>query len=116
MIDVQNLATCPNRQYSYTIATMPANAQSVQWTAPAGATIVSGQGTTSIVVSYPCTAVNGNVTATAVNNCGNSVVRFTAVKLPACPPVEPPPPFAGNNNPLFKGNVAAAAEVMNVNV
>jgi len=110
---VQNLAACPNRQYSYTIATMPANAQSVQWTAPAGATIVSGQGTNSIVVSYPGTAVNGNVTATAVNNCGSSVVRFIAVKLPACPP---PPPFAGNNNPLFKGNVAAAAEVMNVNV
>ncbi len=115
LIDVQNTATCPNRLYTYTIATYPVNASDLVWTAPAGATIVSGQGTTSITVSYPGTAVNGTVTVQAVNNCGVSVTRVVTVKLPACP-VEPPPPFAATNNPTVKGNVEVVAEPMNVNV
>jgi hypothetical protein len=89
VIDVIQVQPCPNRQYSYTVASMPANAQNIQWTAPTGATIVSGQGSTSIVVSYPNTAFEGNVTAIAYNNCGNSVTRYSPVKLPACPPELP---------------------------
>ncbi len=84
VIDVVNINTCPNREFTYTIASMPANATSVIWTAPG--TIVSGQGTTSIRVSYPATTVNGTVTATAVNNCASSVTRSVVVKLPNCPP------------------------------
>ncbi|MEI2748106.1 MAG: hypothetical protein V9E88_05040 [Ferruginibacter sp.] len=58
-IDVINTQVCPNRQYTYTLAAMPSNATSILWTVPVGATLVSGQGTTSITVSYPATAVNG---------------------------------------------------------
>lgn len=98
VIDVIQQQACSNRIYSYTIATMPANASSVQWTVPttSGAQIISGQGTTSILVSYPSTAINGFVTATAQNNCGVSVTRQSIVKLPFCAPefvtkgIEPP--------------------------
>ncbi|MEI2749695.1 MAG: T9SS type A sorting domain-containing protein [Ferruginibacter sp.] len=52
-----------------------------------GATLLSGQGTISIAVSYPSTIVAGNITAQASNNCGVSSVRSTRIKLPACAPV-----------------------------
>lgn len=82
IIDVINVVNCPNREYTYTLSSMPSNATSVQWTAPGQ--IISGQGTSSIRVLYPSTSVIGNVTATAVSNCGTSGTRTVAVKLPAC--------------------------------
>jgi hypothetical protein len=108
VIDVINTQTCPNREFTYTIAAMPANATSVLWTVPSGATLVSGQGSTSITVQYPGTAVDGFVTAQGVNNCGVSVIRSVTVKLAACPP---PAPFT-------KGvtEVTAPAETMEVKV
>ncbi|MBL0340659.1 MAG: T9SS type A sorting domain-containing protein [Bacteroidetes bacterium] len=39
------------------------------WTVPSGSTIVSGQGTNAIVVTFGATA--GNVAVTAKNTCGN---------------------------------------------
>ncbi len=121
IIDVIQLQPCPDRVYSYTLAAMPANATLVLWTAPVGGTIESGQGTTSITVSYLGTAINGNVTAQGINNCGASSVRQSLVKLPACPPVEPPPPpFSGGGNDdgiQIKGNVQpVVAESMEVKV
>jgi hypothetical protein len=89
---------------------MPANASSVQWTWPAAATYVSGQGTTSLILSYPATTVNGNVTAQAVNNCGVSTTRLATVKLPACAPER----NAGGSYLYTKG--AAATETLDVNV
>jgi hypothetical protein len=90
-IDVINLSACPNRSYSYTVSGLPSNATSLQWTVPAGGTIVSGQGTNSIVVNYGSGVVNGNVSVVAVNNCGSSLPRNSNVKLSACPSG-----FAGN--------------------
>lgn len=79
------LTACPNRQYSYSIASLPANANSARWTVPAGATIVSGQGTTSIVVNYPATAIASAVSVVGVNNCGDgSSIRTININLPAC--------------------------------
>jgi hypothetical protein len=83
-IDVINVSTCPNRVYSYTIAGLPSNATSVVWNIPAGATLVSGQGTTSITVAYPSTAVVGSVIVQALNNCSLSSPRESKVKLGAC--------------------------------
>jgi hypothetical protein len=88
-IDVVQTGSCPSRQFTYSIAGLPANATSIQWTFPVQATLVSGQGTTSITVTYPATVVEGVVTATALSNCGSSVARQTPVKLPACPPALP---------------------------
>ncbi|MBC7534934.1 MAG: T9SS type A sorting domain-containing protein, partial [Ferruginibacter sp.] len=78
----------------YSVSLLPSNATSIQWTVPAAALSFTGQGTTSISVSYPATAVSGNVTATAVSNCGSSTTRVTMVSLPACEVAPPPPPFA----------------------
>ena len=96
----------------FTISTTPANATSVQWTVPVGATLVSGQGTNSITVSYPGTAVNSNVTAQSFNNCGSSTIRATSVHLPTC--VE-----EKQSNTYSKGGsttTTPAADAMKVNV
>lgn len=118
VIDIIQTGFCgePNgRVYTYTLAAMPANASSVQWTVPtaAGASLVSGQGTTSITVSYPSTSVQGSVTAQAVNNCASSTIRSSVVKLPACP--------SGFAKQTGKGNpastpVAAQQEKMEISL
>jgi len=73
---------------------LPAQATSIQWTAPVGGSIISGQGTLSIEVSYVNTAVNGYVTAQAVNNCTVSSIRNSLVKLTPCTGFT-----TGKNNP-----------------
>ncbi len=63
-------------------------ASSYVWTVPAGATIVSGQGTTSITVNFGAGAVNGNVTVTASNgSCQTapSVLTIVAGAATAAP-------------------------------
>ncbi len=84
-IDVVQVQACPNRVYTYSIAALPSNATSINWTVPSGGTITSGQGSTSITVSYANTAISGTVSAQALNNCGNSSIRNLTVKLSACP-------------------------------
>ncbi|RYZ53478.1 MAG: hypothetical protein EOP49_07255, partial [Sphingobacteriales bacterium] len=90
-IDVVNTSSCPTRTYTYSLSAMPANTTSVEWTVPAGGTILSGAGTHSITVEYSGIAVAGDVTATAINGCGTSGTRKVAVKLPACPPAPKAP-------------------------
>ncbi|MBC7534577.1 MAG: T9SS type A sorting domain-containing protein, partial [Ferruginibacter sp.] len=99
VIDVIQTAFCGapgGRVFTYSLSSLPVNAASIQWTVPssAGATIQTGQGTTSITVSYTDGSVNGTVTAQAVNNCAASTLRSTPVQLPACPP----PGFAGKGS------------------
>jgi uncharacterized delta-60 repeat protein len=84
-ITVATLSSCPNRQIKYSIASMPANATSVVWTVPAGATIVSGQNTLSIVVNYPLSAVSDTVRVVGINNCATSAQKKLKVTLSACP-------------------------------
>jgi subtilisin family serine protease len=100
-ITVVQTALCPDRVFTYTFAAMPSNATSIQWVVPNGATLVSGQGTTSITVSYPSTAINDYIRATAVNNCGTSATRSLSVKLPVCTP----PAFAGTLKTSIKPEV-----------
>ncbi len=45
------------------------------WTVPVNASIVSGQGTSSIVVSWPVSQLNASVSVTSSNACGNSAIR-----------------------------------------
>jgi hypothetical protein len=60
-------------------------ATSYTWTVPDGASISSGQGTASIVVNYSCSAVSGNVTVTASNDCGTSSARTFAITVNGAP-------------------------------
>ena len=84
VIDVIQELSCPNRIYSYTIAALPSNSSGVLWTVPQDGTIINGQGTRKIFVSYANTSINGKVTVTATGNCRNSASRAVTVKLPAC--------------------------------
>jgi beta-glucanase (GH16 family) len=56
------------------------NATDYQWTVPAGATIVSGQNTPSIVVNWGSISSAGNVTVNVVRPCGD-VTLLLPVRL-----------------------------------
>ena len=69
---------------AYSVDPVP-NATSYTWTLPAGATIATGAGTTSITVNFGANAVSGDITVAGTNDCGNGT---------------PSPPFAVTVNPL----------------
>jgi T5SS/PEP-CTERM-associated repeat protein len=55
---------------SYSISSVT-DATTYTWSVPSGATIVSGQGTTSITVNFGCSAVSGSITVTPSNGSGS---------------------------------------------
>jgi hypothetical protein len=71
----------------YSIA--PVNvATGYNWTAPANATIVSGQGTTSVTVNFGASFTSGTLQVSASNVCGSGSVRNTTIRsVPANPGV-----------------------------
>lgn len=71
---------------SYTILPV-INATSYVWTVPSGVTIVSGQGTTSISVTYSNSFVSGNIMVAAQNNCFTSAAKILSISraIPATP-------------------------------
>lgn len=80
---------CPGDTRTYTITPI-ANATSYTWTPPVGSTIVSGQGTTSVTVTYNAGfTANGTVSVVSNNGCGSSNARFYYVlrNVPAIPGV-----------------------------
>ena len=81
-------ALCGLTSTVYTVVAVP-EATSYVWTVPTGVTgmtITSGQGTTSLHVSISAGTVSGDVTCTAINNCGSSTTTTYAVtKKPAVP-------------------------------
>ncbi|MEI6681628.1 MAG: T9SS type A sorting domain-containing protein [Bacteroidota bacterium] len=77
-----NAAPCQNSNASYSIGSVT-GATTYNWTVPAGATIVSGQTTTTIAVLWGTTS--GNVAVTAGNTCGNSPASQLAVTLTPAP-------------------------------
>ncbi len=69
----------------YSVAAI-SNATSYIWNLPAGATITSGSGTNSIIVSYSTSAVSGNITVQGNNLCGSGTISppypIIVVQLP----------------------------------
>lgn len=61
---------------AYTLNNIPAGS-TVTWSAPAGATIASGQGTNSIIVNWGGT--RGDLTATISNGCYNRVITLNVI-------------------------------------
>ncbi len=56
------------------------------WTAPANASIVSGQGTTSVLVNFSGSFTSGALKVTANNVCGSSGARSTTIRsVPVAP-------------------------------
>jgi beta-glucanase (GH16 family) len=64
---------------SYSVGNVPSNAQ-VSWSVPAGATIVSGQGSSSIVVDWG--SAGGNVTANVSTGCGTQAFTLAVAMEP----------------------------------
>ncbi|MGZ4072672.1 MAG: beta strand repeat-containing protein, partial [Bacteroidia bacterium] len=59
---------------------------SYTWTVPAAVTIVSGQGTRNLIVSFGSSFSSGNISVTESNGCGTSAAKSLAVtKTPAAP-------------------------------
>jgi hypothetical protein len=55
------------------------NAASYLWVVPAGVTIVSGQGTTSLNVKFDSSFVSGAITVQSISPCGNSIAKSLTV-------------------------------------
>lgn len=58
-----------------------ANATAYQWTVPAGATIISGNGTTNITVNFSIAATSGNIMVSAANSCQSSAPSSLPVNV-----------------------------------
>ncbi len=61
------------------------NATGYTWTVPPGASIVSGQNNTSILVNYSGSAISGNITIYATSICGNSNTSILPVIVAGLP-------------------------------
>jgi hypothetical protein len=88
------------------------------WTVPAGATIVSGQGSTSVNVTFG-TFTTGSVCVKANNACGSSATRCITVKgSPATPgaiTAEPSTWCANDQGITFSVNVAGLSGAYTLN-
>ena len=61
-------------------------ASTYTWTVPVGATVVSGQGTTSVVVNYGSLTGNQTIKVLATNSCGvSSALKSVTLTSGACP-------------------------------
>ena len=65
-------------QISYSIAPV-ANAASYLWTVPTGVTIVSGQGTTTLVIKFNQGYISSSIKVRSVANCGSSADKTLLV-------------------------------------
>lgn len=95
----ERIGNCPDRTFTYSLTSAPGGSNYVQWTVPTGGTIVSGQGTTSITVTYDNVGISGNVTVAGLNGCRASSTRTLAVKVASC--TEVPAGKSGNLDNIF---------------
>jgi hypothetical protein len=69
---------CGGSTMTYSITAVN-GATGYNWTVPSGATLNSGQGTTSISVTFPTVFTSGAVTVAATSACGSSSIRTLTV-------------------------------------
>ncbi|MCC6600071.1 MAG: immunoglobulin domain-containing protein [Crocinitomicaceae bacterium] len=86
---------------TYSITAVP-GATNYVWTVPAGSTIDSGQGTTSIAVTFGNNS--GNITVTAGNSCGTSSPSSLSVSITAFVVLNPPYVFNGKQVFSYTGS------------
>ena len=75
-------SVCAGTTQTYSISTV-SGATSYSWTVPGGSTINSGNGTTSISVTFGTSS--GNISVTANNACGSSAAQTLAVTVHQLP-------------------------------
>lgn len=80
------------QQITYSVAAVP-GAYSYHWTVPSGTIIVSGQGTNTLVVRWPFSAIHsglsGDICVTYTAACGTSVASCLPVSVQLSIPVRP---------------------------
>ncbi|MBK7888980.1 MAG: T9SS type A sorting domain-containing protein [Bacteroidetes bacterium] len=80
-----NKGVCGALGVGYTCAAVP-GAVSYQWSVPAGASIASGQGTSTITVDYSGAFTGGTISVYAINSCGGGATRtLSVIGAPAIP-------------------------------
>jgi len=89
-------SVCKNNTESYSIATI-SGATSYVWTAPSGASILSGQGTTSVSVSFGASSASGNISVYGTNAAGNGAASNKTITVSTIP--DPTSSINGNNTP-----------------
>ena len=92
-----NTSGACNIQFTYSV---PAQAGiTYTWTVPAGATIVSGQGTNSVVIGFGSGFGTGVISVVAASQCGATVTASKSVKgLPSIPTS-----ITGPTTPCYNG-------------
>jgi hypothetical protein len=109
---IKTLGVCAIRgtatNATYTILPI-LGATSYLWTVPAGATIVSGQGTTSIDVNFAAGFTSGVMSVVGVSNCGNTPSKSINIGLLEKPTIGGPTSVCPGNQETFGiGNVTGA--------
>ena len=99
-------SVCAGATASYSISTV-VGATSYSWTVPVGAVINSGNGTTSINVTWGTTS--GNVSVVANNACGASTAQTLAVTVNPLPVVNLGPPITACASVLLDAQNAGSA-------
>lgn len=77
-------SVCVGTVENYSVGTI-AGATGYVWTAPSGATISAGQGTTSVSVSFSTSAVSGNLSVYGTNSAGNGEASNLPITVGAAP-------------------------------
>jgi hypothetical protein len=75
---------CKNNSFTYSVGAI-SGATNYVWTVPAGATIASGQGTTSISVNFGTSSSSGNVSVYGSNSAGNGTPSNLSVTVNSAP-------------------------------
>jgi len=93
----------------YSIAAV-SGATSYNWSGTSGASIVSGQGTTQVLVNFNSNFSTGTISVTASNACGASNVRSTTVrsKPPTPGPISGPTGFCAFQQGVVYSTAAVA--------
>ncbi len=103
-----NYPDCNQTGLTYSI-TAVSWASNYNWTIPSGATLVSGQGTTSIAIDVG--TQDGNVSVRAESGCGNSAYKDLPITIGN---PTPPGSITGNSNPECNGTgIAYSINVVN---
>ncbi len=87
---------CKNNSGTYSVGTI-AGATSYVWTVPTGASILSGQGTISVNVSFGPSSASGNISVYGSNTVGNGAASNKLVTVNSIP--DPVSSIAGDNTP-----------------
>lgn len=95
-------SVCKNNSETYSVGAI-AGASSYVWSAPAGATITSGQGTTTVNVSFGISSNSGNMSVYGTNAGGNgapSSLQVTVKTVPSMPSMPDGPDQVNVQNTL----------------